>query len=127
MQRLLLDNSNAYSGVKCVFLQSFPFHLGANINVPTSEARYQPEAHPMAAEAPKKDNPFAGLPLQAWAERLGERIMPAYELIKEEQKKAKLAAKPAVQTQPTFTVPHLFPITRWYVKGFMQHTRTQGQ
>lgn len=94
-------------------VKSFPFHLGANINVPTSEARYQPEAEIMPVEAPKKDNPFAGLPLQAWAERLGERIMPAYELIKEEQKKAKLAAKPAVQSPPTVSVPHLLPITRW--------------
>ena len=98
-------------------LQSFPFHLGATINVPTSEARYQPQANAMPmAEAPKRDSPFAGLPLQAWAERLGERIMPAYELIKEEQKKSKLAAKPAVETPPTYAVPHLFPITRWYVE-----------
>ena len=94
-------------------MQSFPFHLGANINIPTSEARYKVEAEPLQAEAPRKDNPFAGLPLQAWAERLGERIMPAYELIKEEQKGAKLAAKPAMQAPATYSVPHLLPITRW--------------
>ena len=36
---------------------------------------------------------FEGLPLRAWAEKLGERVMPAYELIKEEQAAAKRAAK----------------------------------
>ena len=38
-------------------------------------------------------DPFEGLPLKAWAEKLGERVMPAYELIKEEQAAAKRAAK----------------------------------
>ena len=95
-------------------LQSFSFHLGADLNVPTDDRR---NTHTVDAprEASAKD-PFEGLPLRRWAERMGERIMPAYELIKEEQKKSKLAAKAAPsQEVPVPSIPHLLPFTRWYV------------
>ena len=60
---------------------------------------------------------FEGLPLQAWAEKLGERVMPAYELIKEEQAAAKRAAKAmgkkVEQELAVPSIPHLLPFTRW--------------
>ena len=64
-------------------------------------------------ESANKD-PFEGLPLRAWAERMGERIMPAYELIKEEKRKADLAAKDAPPVEAAMpSIPHLLPFTRW--------------
>ena len=95
-------------------LQSFAFHLGADINIPTSTPRIQAMSD-APVEASSTTDPFAGLPLQAWAERLGERVMPAYDLIKEERKRAKAAGRPAaaVAAPPIYSVPHLLPITRW--------------
>ena len=62
-------------------------------------------------------DPFDGLPLKAWAEKLGERVMPAYELIKEEQAAAKRAAKvlgKQVKEQLSVpSIPHVLPFTRW--------------
>ncbi len=62
-------------------------------------------------------DPFDGLPLKAWAEKLGERVMPAYELIKEEQAAAKRAAKAmgkkVEQELAVPSIPHLLPFTRW--------------
>lgn len=62
-------------------------------------------------------DPFEGLPLRAWAEKLGERVMPAYEVIKEEQAAAKRAAKALgkkVQAELHIpTIPHVLPFTRW--------------
>lgn len=62
-------------------------------------------------------DPFEGLPLRAWAEKLGERVMPAYELIKEEQAAAKLAAKALGKTVDAElsvpSIPHVLPFTRW--------------
>ena len=62
-------------------------------------------------------DPFEGLPLRAWAEKLGERVMPAYELIKEEQAGAKLAAKALGKTVDAElsvpSIPHVLPFTRW--------------
>ena len=64
-------------------------------------------------------DPFDGLPLKAWAEKLGERVMPAYELIKEEQAAAKRAAKAlgqkVEQNLAVPRIPHLLPFTRWCV------------
>lgn len=87
--------------------------------MPTSELKSRPVKATSAVEASEESNPFAGLPLQAWAERLGERVMPAYELIKEEQQRAKTAAKPAAAPTPSISVPHLLPITRWCVCSFL--------
>jgi hypothetical protein len=62
-------------------------------------------------------DPFEGLPLRAWAEKLGERVMPAYEVIKEEQAAAKRAAKALgkkVRAELHVpNIPHVLPFTRW--------------
>ena len=95
-------------------LQSFSFHLGADIQVPTDDKRNTHTVDaPVAAQSVSRD-PFEGLPLRAWAERMGERIMPAYELIKEEKRKADLAAKDAPPVEAAMpNIPHLLPFTRW--------------
>lgn len=69
-------------------------------------------------QAVRSKDPFEGLPLRAWAEKLGERVMPAYEVIKEEQAAAKKAAKAlGKQVQEVYvpSIPHLLPFTRMCV------------
>lgn len=116
--------------------QSFKLHIGGEITLPT---RFQapPSASPSsstssspsksanelaaaaAAEAPRLHDPFEGVPLRAWAERLGERVMPAYEAVKAEEarrKKAEAAAKgsgSASFAASPLSVPSVFPLTRW--------------
>lgn len=95
-------------------VKSFALHLGADLHVPTDDRRDTPKAETPAELAEAKADPFDGLPLRMWAERLGERIMPAYELVKEEQKKAKAAAKQAPPRELSLPqIPHLLPFTRW--------------
>lgn len=94
-------------------LKSFSFHLGADIQIPTDNRRATHISETAQELASRKD-PFAGLPFQRWAEKMGERVMPAYDLIKEERRKVKLAAKNApVQPFVAPSVPHLLPFTRW--------------
>ncbi len=56
------------------------------------------------------------MPLRAWAEALGERVMPAYEAVKEEGKAAKASAVRGAAPPPKMqapAVPHFLPFTRW--------------
>lgn len=98
--------------------KAYKLHIGADFFLPTKTNKPAPVAAP--AEKSSLRDPFDGLPLKAWAERLGERVMPAYELIKEEQKQAKLAAAAAaksatavVKDLPVPSIPHILPFTRW--------------
>jgi hypothetical protein len=94
-------------------VKSFSFHLGADLQIPTDDKRRTHQAETLVGGQPTSD-PFDGLPLKAWAERMGERIMPAYDLIKDEQRKAKAAAKKMPMPEPSVpAVPHLLPFTRW--------------
>ena len=87
-------------------------HIGAELHLPTDDAR---RTHTVDEPQPKAArDPFDGLPLKAWAERLGERVMPAYEAVKEEQQRMKRSAKKAVEVSlPVPKIPHLLPFTRW--------------
>ena len=72
------------------------------------------KSQPVEVPADQSD-PFAGLPLHALAEYLGDRMMPALEAVKEEQKKqmreARLQGKEVHMAIPY--VPPLLPVTRW--------------
>lgn len=101
-------------------LQSFNLHIGADLQIPTVDKRkthvveVQPQLN--AAERAAASDPFAGLPLKAWADRLGERVAPAFQAVQEEQRRSNLAAgRTNKLNQPLAVpqVPHLFPITRW--------------
>lgn len=93
--------------------QSFSFHLGADLQIPTDDRRKTHQAE-VFLNGQSSSDPFDGLPLKAWAERMGERIMPTYELIKDEQRKSKALAKNMPAPGPSVpTVPHLLPFTRW--------------
>jgi len=94
-------------------IKSFSFHLGADLQIPTDDRRKTHQAE-VFLNGQSSSDPFDGLPLKAWAERMGERIMPTYELIKDEQRKSKALAKNMPAPGPSVpTVPHLLPFTRW--------------
>jgi len=94
-------------------VQSFSFHLGADLQIPTDDKRKTHQTEALIDGQPTSD-PFDGLALKAWAERMGERIIPTYELIKDEQRKAKASAKGMPAPEPAVpAVPHLLPFTRW--------------
>jgi hypothetical protein len=71
---------------------------------------------------PRFHDPFEGVPLRAWAEKLGEKVMPAYEAVKAEETRRKaeraLLAKSGKEPSPLaavapLSVPSVFPLTRW--------------
>ncbi|CAL8462580.1 g2113 [Coccomyxa elongata] len=99
------------------YRKTLHLHIGADLHIPVRDNKF---SHPSREEeqqrAAQSSDPFEGLPLRAWAEKLGERVMPAYELIKEEQAAAKKAAKAmGKQVQEVFVpkIPHVLPFTRW--------------
>ena len=101
-------------------VQSFNLHIGADLKIPTVDKRktHVVEVQPQlsATERAAASDPFAGLPMKAWADRLGERVAPAFQAVQEEQRRSNLAAaKTNRLNQPLAVpqVPHLFPISRW--------------
>ena len=102
--------------------QSFQLHIGADLKLPTSSTRIRSgitipmAAQPLEPTAAPRDY-FDGLPLKAWAERLGERVMPTVELVREEHRRVKSAAAQLKAAAPEMAiphVPHLLPFSRWY-------------
>ena len=103
-------------------MQSFSLWLGADLKIPTVDKRqtHVVENVPQlsASERAAASDPFAGLPLRAWADRVGERVAPAFKAIQEEQRMSNLtAAKTRRLEQPLAvpSIPHVFPITKWWV------------
>ncbi len=96
--------------------QTLHLHIGADLHIPVRDSKYTHPSREEQQQAAESSDPFDGLPLRAWAEKLGERVMPAYELIKEEQEAAKKAAR-AMGKQVTEmhvpNIPHVLPFTRW--------------
>lgn len=101
----------------CAALQTLHLHIGADLHIPVRDNKFShPSREEQQQQAARSSDPFEGLPLRAWAEKLGERVMPAYELIKEEQAAAKEAAKAmGKQVQEVYVpkIPHMLPFTRW--------------
>ena len=105
----------------CPLPQTLHLHIGGDLQIPVRSNRFEhpsqrAETRQQQQEAAAARDPFDGLPLRAWAERLGERVMPAYELIKEEHAAAKRAAKALDAKVPELrvpAVPHILPFTRW--------------
>ncbi len=100
------------------YLQAFKLHIGADFFLPTKSLKKSGPITPV--EKPVHRDPFDGLPLKAWAEALGERVMPAYELIKEEQQRAKQTARATaksaaaqIQDVEVPAIAHVLPFTRW--------------
>ena len=56
-----------------------------------------------------------GLPFRAFAERVGEAILPAVKAMREEQRRARVDGRAAAEAAEveTLAVPHLLPFTRW--------------
>jgi hypothetical protein len=97
-------------------LQTLHLHIGADLQIPVRDCKYTHPSREEQQQAVRSSDPFDGLPLRAWAEKLGERVMPAYELIKEEQEAAKKAARAMgkqVAELHVPQIPHVLPFTRW--------------
>lgn len=95
--------------------QSFSLHIGGDLHLPTRKT--ERPAVTAATSTPVRD-PFDGVPLRAWAERLGARVMPAYEAVKAEDARRKAAAKAgaadaAAAPLAAPIVPTFLPFTRW--------------
>lgn len=110
--------SSSHVTIRC--LQTFNLHIGADLKIPTVDKRkthvVEVQAQLSASERAAASDPFAGLPMKAWADRLGERVAPAFQAVQEEQRRSNLAAaKTSRMNQPLAVpqVPHVFPITRW--------------
>ncbi len=105
-------------------LQSFNLHIGASLRIPTENARTtipsstqaQQEQHPITTRREAFVDPFEGLPLRRFADRVGEYIMPAFQAMQDDMRKAKRVAKVdvPVPTVEASNIPHFLPFTRWY-------------
>lgn len=99
-------------------IKSFKMHIGANLSIPTRNARElpMPEQLPSASQQGVVD-PFEGLPFRAFAERMGERMLPALEAARAAEREAKLAGRGGADVAELEAfippVPHLLPFTRW--------------
>ena len=60
-------------------------------------------------------DPFSGIPFRRFAEDMGERIFPAIEATREEQRRSRIESRAAADaTQPHIpSIPHILPLTRW--------------
>ena len=102
-------------------MQSFALHIGAELRLPTPNRldthTYDPVPAQVQAERAAARNPFEGLPLQAWADRMGERVMPAFEV-------CTLLLRP-VQSA-LFGRANLSPVTELRQQGNFTPTQTQA-
>jgi hypothetical protein len=60
-------------------------------------------------------DPFEGLPFRAFAERMGDRIMPALQAARDDKRRTGVDINNASQAAQVLVpeVPHLLPFTRW--------------
>jgi len=101
--------------------KSFSLHLGADIRLPCKEESYITPP-PLAEEATgltleqsrPAPNPFEGLFLADFAERLGGRIAPVYHEFKKLEKDAAREVKVAAEEANAWSVPipHFLPFTK---------------
>lgn len=96
--------------------------MGGFISIPTKDALAKPKySHVQqsnTAQSKSDDgviDPFEGLPFRAFAEKVGEHILPVIKAAREDQRRAvvegRLAAESVVPEAPM--VPHFLPFTRW--------------
>ncbi|KAL4436814.1 hypothetical protein ABPG75_003953 [Micractinium tetrahymenae] len=97
--------------------RSFKMHVGANISIPTRDARDLPQMapQPQRGQQDAAVDPFEGLPFRGFAERLGATVLPSIEAAREAERHAKLSARKAAEEAEVVMppVPHVLPFTRW--------------
>jgi hypothetical protein len=106
--------------------KSFNLHIGASLRIPTDNARTtiftsvqaHEEQQPITTKREAFVDPFEGLPLRRFADRVGEYMMPAFEAMQEDMRKAKRSKKVdvPVPTVEASNIPHFLPFTRWAIK-----------
>ena len=91
------------------------FHLGSDVSLQMPNDRLPAESAEAAvpAEPARQGWGFDGVPLQRWADWLGEKAMPALEAVQEDQLHAKRRARTAAPQMVVPTIPHVLPVTRW--------------
>ena len=73
-----------------------------------------PTGSAAAAAEPARSWGFDGVPLQRWADWLGEKAMPALEAAQEDQLQHKRRSRTAAAQQLVVpAIPHVLPATRW--------------
>lgn len=95
-------------------MQSFNLHIGGILTIPSADAKAKPQYINPLEQKNSKD-PFEGLPFRAFAERMGERILPAVEAAREQQRLAAIEGRTAAESSQAIVplVPHFLPFTRW--------------
>jgi hypothetical protein len=111
--------------------QSFNLHIGATLTIPTSTTQplHLHRTSPQTTQQRQASlaDPFDGLPLRNFAERLGEAIFPVLQAAQEQQRESlrqeKLVAQQAPSPISTTTtavptpqlplLPTFLPFTRW--------------
>lgn len=60
-------------------------------------------------------DPFEGLPFRAFAEKMGDRIMPALQAARDDKRHTGVNAHHGAETDQFLVpeVPHVLPFTRW--------------
>ena len=98
--------------------QTFSLHIGADLKLPTPNARrhssYEvaPAAVPAAAAA---SDPFAGLPFRAMAERLGAAMSPVVQAVSPRHLTLHAAATPCTARAVFMQTPNMHSI--WFSAG----------
>lgn len=92
---------------------AFTLHIGSTLRI--SGVENLSKVPKQASKEPASEalhDPFQGLPLHGLAEYLGDRVMPALEAAKKEQKHLKQEAAMYHEVVTPY-IPPLLPITRW--------------
>ena len=108
------SSAAGHSDCQCL-PQAVKFHLGTDLSLQMPSDR-MPAGSPEATALPepaRKSWGFDGVPLQRWADWLGEKAMPALEAVQEDQAQAKRRFRTAAPQMVVPTVPHVLPVTRW--------------
>jgi len=104
--------------IPLAFSQSYTLNIGAMLTLPSSDAHAKPE-YSKLEESSSMHDPFEGLPFRAFAERMGERILPTVEAARQHQRQSVVEGRIyAEKAQPVVPhVPHILPFTRWAAKS----------
>jgi hypothetical protein len=96
-------------------LQSYKLHIGGNLSIPSSNATAKPQYTHQEAEPHRMYDPFEGLPFRAFAERMGDRIMPALQAARDDKRRTGVDVNNSYESSQILVpeVPHVLPFTRW--------------
>jgi len=97
------------------YLQSYKLHIGGNLSIPSADATAKPQYSHQEAEPHRMYDPFEGLPFRMFAEKMGDRIMPALQAARDDKRRSGVNTRHASEREQFAIpeVPHVLPFTRW--------------